>query len=104
MLDVDTLLISGSTRRGSTNGAVLRTVHGPAPPEPRGGRAPIRPSTPAAAREPLPEAVARLRAAIHDADALLFCTPEYAGALPGAFKNLLDWTVGDAEPPSISGN
>ena len=25
---------------------------------------------------------------------MLFCTPEYAGALPGSFKNLLDWTVG----------
>lgn len=30
------------------------------------------------------------------ADALLICTPEYAGALPGASKNLLEWTVGDA--------
>lgn len=25
----------------------------------------------------------------------MFCTPEYAGALPGSFTNLLDWTVGD---------
>ncbi|MEV5300512.1 NADPH-dependent FMN reductase [Amycolatopsis methanolica] len=25
---------------------------------------------------------------------MLFCTPEYAGALPGSFKNLLDWAVG----------
>jgi len=24
-------------------------------------------------------------------------TPEYAGGLPGAFKNLLDWTVGGTE-------
>jgi NAD(P)H-dependent FMN reductase len=28
---------------------------------------------------------------------VLFCTPEYAGALPGSFKNLLDWTVGGPE-------
>ena len=28
---------------------------------------------------------------------MLFCTPEYAGALPGTFKNLLDWTVGGPE-------
>jgi len=27
-------------------------------------------------------------------DAVVLCTPEYAGALPGAFKNALDWTVG----------
>jgi chromate reductase len=28
---------------------------------------------------------------------LLFCTPEYAGALSGCFKNLFDWTVGGGE-------
>ena len=28
---------------------------------------------------------------------VVFCTPEYAGTLPGSFKNLLDWTVGGAE-------
>jgi len=28
------------------------------------------------------------------ADAVVLCTPEYAGALPVAFKNALDWTVG----------
>jgi NAD(P)H-dependent FMN reductase len=31
----------------------------------------------------------------------LFSTPEYAGALPGSFKNLLDWTIGDEHPRSI---
>ncbi len=25
---------------------------------------------------------------------VVLCTPEYAGALPGSFKNALDWTVG----------
>ncbi len=47
--------------------------------------------------EPLPAAVAELRGAIANADAVLFCTPEYAGTLPGSFKNLLDWTVGGTE-------
>jgi chromate reductase len=47
--------------------------------------------------DPLPDPVVELRAQIADADAVLFCTPEYAGALPGAFKNLLDWTVGGGE-------
>ncbi len=28
---------------------------------------------------------------------MLFCAPEYAGGLPGTFKNLLDWTVGGPE-------
>jgi NAD(P)H-dependent FMN reductase len=41
--------------------------------------------------------VVDLRAGIAEADGVLFCTPEYAGALPGSFKNLLDWTVGGGE-------
>ena len=32
---------------------------------------------------------------------MLFSTPEYAGALPGSFKNLLDWTIGDDQVGSI---
>ena len=47
--------------------------------------------------EPLPPEVAELRREIARSDAVLFCTPEYAGALPGSFKNLLDWTVGGGE-------
>lgn len=46
--------------------------------------------------QPVHAAVADLRAHVAAADALLICTPEYAGALPGALKNLLEWTVGDA--------
>jgi NAD(P)H-dependent FMN reductase len=45
----------------------------------------------------LPAAVAGLRREIATADAVLFCTPEYAGNLPGSLKNLLDWTVGGGE-------
>lgn len=45
--------------------------------------------------------MADLRHHIHSCDAIVFCTPEYAGALPGSFKNLLDWTVGDDQPGSI---
>jgi chromate reductase, NAD(P)H dehydrogenase (quinone) len=41
----------------------------------------------------VPEAVARLRAEVDAAQALLFSTPEYAGSLPGSLKNLLDWLV-----------
>ncbi|WIV62028.1 NADPH-dependent FMN reductase [Amycolatopsis nalaikhensis] len=48
-------------------------------------------------RDPLHPAVAELRAAVKEADAVLICTPEYAGGLPGSFKNLLDWTVGGGE-------
>jgi chromate reductase, NAD(P)H dehydrogenase (quinone) len=38
-----------------------------------------------------PQAVQALRAAIEDADALLFVTPEYNGSIPGVLKNAVDW-------------
>ncbi len=47
--------------------------------------------------DPLPASVVDLRTRITESAALLICTPEYAGALPGSFKNLLDWTVGGIE-------
>lgn len=96
------LLLSGSLRAGSTNAAVLRTAAAVAPPgvetatyegaaglphfnpddDPDGG--PVHPS------------VVALREALRAADGVLVCTPEYAGALPASFKNVLEWTVGDA--------
>lgn len=45
-------------------------------------------------RDPVPATVAELRELIRQADAVLFSTPEYAGTLPGSFKNLLDRTGG----------
>ena len=38
-----------------------------------------------------PLAVARLRRAIADADAVLFATPEYNSSIPGVLKNAIDW-------------
>jgi chromate reductase, NAD(P)H dehydrogenase (quinone) len=95
------LLISGSTRQGSTNTAVLRTAQAVQPDGVTTARPEFLTSLPAFNpdddHEPLPAVVAELRRAIADAAAVLFCTPEYAGALPGSFKNLLDWTVGGGE-------
>jgi NAD(P)H-dependent FMN reductase len=94
-------LISGSTRGGSTNTAVLLTVAdllGDAVrPLPYLDPARLPHFNPDDDVEPLPAEVARLRGLVAEADALLFCTPEYAGDLPGSFKNLLDWTVGGVE-------
>ncbi len=96
------LLISGSLRAGSTNSALLRTALAVAPEGAETGlyegMAALPHFNPDDDAEGLPvhPAVAALRAAIHGADALLVSTPEYAGALPGSFKNLLEWTVGDA--------
>ncbi len=96
------LLVSGSLRDGSTNTAVLKTA-GVVAPEGittvlYGGMAELPHFNPDADREgdPVHPAVAELRDQIVGAHALLLCTPEYAGALPGSFKNLLEWTVGDA--------
>ena len=38
-----------------------------------------------------PEAVSRIRAAVRDADAVFFVTPEYNSSIPGVLKNALDW-------------
>ena len=92
------LLISGSTRSASTNTALLRTAADCAPDGMAttlyDGLATLPHFNPDDDHEPLPPAVAGLRAAIAASDAVLFCTPEYAGTLPGSMKNLLDWTVG----------
>lgn len=45
--------------------------------------------------KPVPREVARLRDAIAGADVLVISTPEYVHALPGSFKNALDWLVSD---------
>jgi NAD(P)H-dependent FMN reductase len=99
------LLVSGSLRAGSTNSAVLRTVRGLLPLGMEGvaydGLGTLPHFNPDNDGTSVPVQVADLRAAIHSATAVLFCTPEYAGGLPGSFKNLLDWTIGDDQPGSI---
>jgi chromate reductase len=100
MADTRILLISGSTRRGSGNTAALRTVQATAPEgitaEIYQGLAALPAFSPDEDEKP-PGPAADLRARIAAADGLLFCTPEYAGTLPGSLKNLLDWTVGGGE-------
>lgn len=102
MTGIPTLvLISGSLRGASTNSAVVRTLAELAAGRARAvtyeGMGALPHFNPDDDTEPLPAEVVRLRALIADADALLICTPEYAGDLPGSFKNLLDWTVGGVE-------
>lgn len=95
------LLVSGSTRGGSANTAALRTMREVAPRMVTAvlyeGLSGLPAFNPDDDREPLPAAADQLRQAIAVADAVVFCTPEYAGSLPGSFKNLLDWTVGGGE-------
>lgn len=93
------LLVGGSLRRGSVNAAVLGTAAAIAPPGVIAtvyeGLATLPWFDPDEDRQLLHPAVADLRDRLHTSDAVLFSTPEYAGALPGSLKNLLDWTVGD---------
>ena len=95
------LLICGSVRTGSTNGAALATAALTAPAGVTttryDGLHSLPHFDPDLDTDPLPTPVAQLRELIATADALLFSTPEYAGALPGSMKNLLDWTVGGTE-------
>lgn len=99
------LLVSGSLRSGSTNTALLRTVQIVAPSAIKtvlyAGLDGLPHFDPDRDRIPLHPSVVDLRTTIRASDAILFCTPEYAGALPGSFKNLLDWTIGDGHPGSI---
>ena len=97
------LTVSGSLRAVSSNGAVLDAAAALAP-------APVRvtrfdgladlpafnPDLDGEGAVPAP-AVARWRAAIAGADALMICSPEYAHGVPGVLKNALDWLVASGE-------
>ncbi|NDK33212.1 NADPH-dependent FMN reductase [Nesterenkonia haasae] len=93
------LLMTGSTREGSVNTAVLKTARTTLPHHwtalAYSGLTQLPHFNPDVERSVPPPPVRNLRAAIRASDAILFCTPEYAGAMPGALKNLLEWTIGD---------
>jgi chromate reductase, NAD(P)H dehydrogenase (quinone) len=88
--------ISGSLRRDSYNTALLR--HAGALFEAAGARFEIYdrlrdlpPYDQDDDVEDAPEAVARIRATVVEADAVFFVTPEYNSSIPGVLKNAVDW-------------
>ena len=87
--------VSGSLRRDSHNTSLLRAAAEAAGPdvevEVYEGLKDVPPYDEDADVHPRPEAVARLNAAIGDADAVLFATPEYNSSIPGQLKNAIDW-------------
>ena len=89
------LAISGSLRRDSYNSKLLGAAAGLLPAyvefELFDGLKAVPPYDEDEDVQPAPAAVARLRAAIAGADALLFATPEYNSSIPGQLKNALDW-------------
>ena len=87
--------LSGSTRRGSFNSALLRAA---AAAVPEGAQ--IRIESIAAiplyngdeeAEHGVPPVVAQLKDAIAAGDGLLLVTPEYNNSIPGVAKNAIDW-------------
>ena len=94
--------IAGSLRRGSFNRGLIRAAAAVAP----GGTTVVAYDL---ADVPMfnadvevdgdPRAVAALKQAIADADALLIATPEYNHCVPGVLKNAIDWA---SRPPRQS--
>ena len=89
------LAISGSLRRDSYNRKLLQAAAALLPAyvefELFDGLKAVPPYDEDDDVEPAPAAVARLRAAIAGADAVLFATPEYNSSIPGQLKNAVDW-------------
>jgi chromate reductase len=87
--------ISGSLRRDSYNTKLLRAAEELLPPEVDfalfQGMKEVPPYDEEDDVQPAPTAVAALRNAIGEADAVLFATPEYNSSVPGSLKNALDW-------------
>src|SRR5438045_2676167 len=88
--------ISGSLRRESHNTMLLRSAGelfeaAGAELELYDALKPVPPYDEDADTDPAPAAVAHLRTAVGDADAVFFATPEYNSSVPGQLKNAIDW-------------
>lgn len=98
--------ISGSLRRGSYNHALLRAAAERLPAgaewsEFEGLRE--VPPYDADLEVKTPAAVAELRDAMREADAVLVATPEYNHSIPGVLKNALDWASRPAGQSALTG-
>lgn len=95
------LAISGSLRAASTNTSLLKAVIGLAPANVDvylyDGLSTLPYFSPELDIEPAPEPVVQLRTQLREADAVVFCTPEYIHGIPGVLKNMLDWLASSGE-------
>ena len=95
------LAISGSLRAHSSNTALLRAAAMIARPDVEivayGGLADLPHFNPDLDEGLPPDVVAKFRAEVAGADALMISSPEYAHGVPGTLKNALDWLVGGVE-------
>jgi NAD(P)H-dependent FMN reductase len=101
--------IAGSLRTASFNAALLRAAAGLMPSGASLEIASIK-GIPlydgdVEANEGIPQAVAALKEQIVAADGLLLVTPEYNNAMPGVFKNAIDWLSRPvSDIPRVFGN
>jgi chromate reductase len=94
--------ISGSLRKGSYNTAALHAAIELAPEGVTFTQADIGdiPLYNDDVREQgFPASVALLRQQIHEADAILFVSPEYNYSVPGVLKNAIDWASRAPDQP-----
>jgi chromate reductase, NAD(P)H dehydrogenase (quinone) len=107
MPPLSVLGLAGSLRAGSHNRALLEAAGEVAPPG-------LRLTVHDLGDLPLyngdldtddlrPEPVARLKAAVAEADALLIATPEYNHGVPGVLHNALDWASRPARRSPLAG-
>jgi len=93
--------ISGSLRAASTNTALLRALARVAAPPVQvtvwNGLGELPAFSPDLEGDATPEPVLRFAERIDAADGLIVACPEYVHALPGAFKNVVDWMVSRPE-------
>lgn len=98
--------IAGSLRSGSHNRELLRLASGSLPDGVElvtwDGLRDLPAFDEDAETQP-PLSVARMRAAMENADAVLFSVPEYNGSIPGALKNALDWASRPAGAGALRG-
>lgn len=99
--------ISGSLRRDSFNGALLRAaaerLPGAAELVEYDSLSEVPPYDEDVEGAGAPAAVEALREAVRRADAILIATPEYNSSIPGQLKNALDWASRPAFASPLKG-
>jgi NAD(P)H-dependent FMN reductase len=91
------LAISGSTRKNSSNEAIIKAISRLCKDQ---VNLKIYESidklphfNPDLDNDQPPESVGSFRNQISKADGVIFCTPEYVFSIPGSLKNAIEWTV-----------
>ena len=105
-MSLSLLAISGSSRVGSLNSALLDLAV-----ELTGDGIDIDtwrshdliPRVDATRGVPFPLAVEELRERVHRADGLILATPEFNRSIPGVLKDIVDWLSISAEPRPLVG-